>query len=294
MSEITTDQAKLVQEHNAREREIEKNKREAIEVAAGIFKIISDPSIVKITTADERHKMCIEKNKNFAQAFPLVLSKMSRDLAYNESAFRKFLDKLHRDPGQGMDGVIERQADYAMYLYQEQCKSNGRHYNQKIAKQIRSFELQHMSRWAKDIKKKETSAKSEYAEENKRSLDERKKELLDFVTQLPAEAGGKTLDEIMQQDQDYMEMLRTTNEPLDEPLDKPHGVNLNPDFDGDENPPPSGYTEQQTPVASNLEQDFHVRAALQVRADADAVQCQQDWIKDSNIAAWRKKITRKH
>lgn len=274
MSEITTDQAKQVQEHNAREREVEKNKREAIEVAAGIFKIISDPSIVKITTADERHKMCIEKNKNFAQAFPLVLSKMSRDLAYNEAAFRKFLDKLHRDPGQGMDGVIERQADYAMYLYQEQCKSNGRHYSQKIAQQVRSFELQHMSRWAKDIKKKESSAKSEYAEENKRSLDERKKELLDFVSQLPAEASGKTLDEIMQQDQDYMEMLRTTNEPI---------------ANNDDVQPPSGYTEQQT--QSEVQHENQVRAALQVRAEADAVLRHQDWIKDSNIATWRNKKT---
>lgn len=276
-NEINAELESKIKEGIAREHEIEKNKREAIDIAAKIFEIISNPEIVKITTPDERHKMCIEKNKNFAQAFPLVLSKMSRDLAYNEKAFRKFLDKLHKDPGQGMDGVIERQADYAMYLYQEQCKVAGRHYSQKIAQQVRSFELQHMSRWAKDIKKREVSAKNEYAEENKKALNERKKEFLDFVADLPHDQQFTgDIDTIMKQDQEYLEMLKTTAEPTSD-IGDPDSVQ-----------PPGGYSETQAPVPMSDD----VRSALSQREAILKVQSHNDWLQDSNLSNWKK--TQRH
>lgn len=286
-----------------REKEIEKNKREAIEIAAKIFKIVTNPSFANELDADQRHYVCVEKNKGFAQAFPLVLSKMARDFAYSEKAFRRFLDKLHKDPGKGMDGLIERQADYAAYLYEELCREQGKHYNMKTRRDIYQSEYQQMHQWMKDIKKQEKQAKNELEEESKKSLDERKNELLEFLNE--AESTNpepkQSLAELMQADDDYINMLRTTSdtpqspdqtqehdqkqEPSQEPKKEPTQTQTSdlkfPDY--------SGYAEVQ-----KLNQiQPAVAEALGQRRQAIAQSQNNDWLNDSNVPGWKQKKTKK-
>jgi hypothetical protein len=256
-----------------REKEIEKNKREAIEIAAKIFKIVKNPAFVNQLDADQRHAICVEKNKGFAQAFPLVLSKMSRDLAYSEKAFQRFLDKLHKDPGKGMEGIIERQADYAAYLYEELCKEQGKHYNMKTRRDIWQLEYQQMYKWMRDIKKQEKQAKNELEEESKKALEERKNELLEFLNANDSSTEPKqSIEDIIRSDEAYIDMLRTTSE--HETPDMPAPLTSDLDF-----PEYTGYAEVQksTLIPSDV---------LQTRQPKD------DWLSDSNVPSWKKKTTK--
>lgn len=162
-------------------REIEVNKLEALKMAAQLFEIVSNPEIINSTTPEERHKALIEKAKSFSDAFPIVVSKMAREVIYNENAFRKYLDKLHTNPGKGMEGFIERQADYVKFLYIEECKANKRHWNSKTANLIWQTEHSHMSKWMKKVKKQEEEARNEFEEEEKRHLEERRNELFEWL-----------------------------------------------------------------------------------------------------------------
>jgi hypothetical protein len=254
-----------------REKEIEKNKREAIETAAKIFKIVKNPTFVSELDADQRHAICVEKNKGFAQAFPLVLSKMARDFAYSEKAFIRFLDKLNRDPGKGMEGIIERQADYAAYLYEELCKEQGKHYNMKTRKDIWQLEYQQMYQWMRDIKKQEKKAKSELEEESKKALEEKKNELLEFLNANDSCSEPKqNIEDIIKLDEAYIDMLRTTSE-----HEKPEPLTSDFDF-----PEYTGYAEVQksTPIPSEI---------LPQSKPKD------DWLSDSNVPNWKKKSKKK-
>lgn len=181
-----------------KEKEVEQNKRDAIQLATRLFNVIRNPELVANSTPDQRHKLCIEKARSLAEAFPLVVVKLSRDLDYNEKAFRKFLDRLHQDPGKGMEGVMERQADYAKFLYIENCRAKNVHLNMKRAQEIWNHEYKHMKKWVKKTKEQEKSAKSEFEEEQKKHLDERKQELFDFLQEAKHHQQTEDPDAFMQ------------------------------------------------------------------------------------------------
>lgn len=159
----------------------ERNTKEALELAKNIFSIVTNKKFVKAYDADMRHKTVVQKYPNFANAYPVILRFIARDLKYNENAFKKFLNKLKVDPGKGMEGFIMRQADYAKYLYIEDCKMYGRHWSIKKAGQIWNIEYNHMRKSIKKLENEEKSAKNEFEEEQKKHLEIKKKELLDFV-----------------------------------------------------------------------------------------------------------------
>lgn len=159
----------------------EKNTKDALELAKAIFNTVTDERFFKEYDEDMRHKVVIKKYPNFAQAYPVVLRLIARDLKYNENAFKKFLAKLKTDPGKGMEGFIERQADYAKLLYIEDCKTFGRHWNMKQANKIWNIEYSHMKKWYKKLQEDEKSAKNEFEEEQEKHLEVKRKELLDFI-----------------------------------------------------------------------------------------------------------------
>jgi uncharacterized protein (UPF0276 family) len=66
-------------------------------MAAAIFKVMSNPEILYTVSPEKRHQICMEKFKNFAQAFPLVLAKIAVETRYNEKAFIRFLRKSAHD-----------------------------------------------------------------------------------------------------------------------------------------------------------------------------------------------------
>jgi hypothetical protein len=164
------------------ERDNETNKLAALDLAAKIYKVVTDKRFLEIAADPEvRHNILIKKYPNFAQAYPIILRFISRDLRYNAKAFRQFLNKLEKDPGKGMEGFIERQADYAKFLYIEDSKSRGRHIDRKKAQDIYNFEYANMMKWLKKIKQEERDAKNEFNEESKENLQKKKQELLEFI-----------------------------------------------------------------------------------------------------------------
>ena len=159
----------------------ERNRRDALELAKGIYEVVNDPKFRDNFTPEERHSVILKKYPNFAQAFPVVLRYIAKELRYNENAFKKFLDKLKADPGKGMDGFMQRQADYAKFLYLEDCKLKGIHWNMKTANQIWNLEYENMSKTAKKLEKQEKEARSEFEELEKKNLLLKKQELLNFI-----------------------------------------------------------------------------------------------------------------
>lgn len=158
----------------------ERNKQEAIDLAKALFSIVR--SDLQTLDPVERYEILCKKYPNFSRTYPIVMHYMA-DGRYNEKAFRRFFAALEHDPGKGIEGFIERQADYAKFLYIEESKAKHRHWDMKTANAIWTTEYRRMKDAADKIKKEEEEAKSKFAEEKMRHLEERRKELLDFISQ---------------------------------------------------------------------------------------------------------------
>jgi hypothetical protein len=161
----------------------EKNKLEAMDFADKIYKVVMDPRFIEqVPDPNIRHKLLVDKYPNFAQAYPVVLRWLARDLKYKKEAFKQFLDKLEKDPGKGMEGFMERQADYARFLYISWHK--GKHPNMKAANRLWKIEYENMNKWHKKLLEEEKSARNEFEEEEAENLEKKRTELLDFVNNL--------------------------------------------------------------------------------------------------------------
>lgn len=167
----------------------EKNKEEAITLANNIYKVLMDDRMTKVDP-EVRYKLVMNKYPTFSQAYPTVLRMMAVNLSYNEKAFRRFFDTLERDPGKGIEGFIERQADYAKFLYIEGCRSRGRHWDMRKATAIWHAEHKVMKDIMDKIRKEEENAKSKFADDKKRHMSERRQEFLDFINDNAPVIGG--------------------------------------------------------------------------------------------------------
>jgi len=183
-----------------KENEEKENIRVTVQLADDIFKVMKDKRMREIDP-DDRHKIVLQKYKNFADQYPVVLRFLARDLRYNRTAFIRMMEKMikdqkakaeadskidpkkrqNRDPMEAMKAFIVHQADYAKFLYLEECKRTGRHYSIKKANAIWRVEYDNMSKALKKIKEDEDNARNEFEEEKKKHLDERRRELLDFI-----------------------------------------------------------------------------------------------------------------
>jgi hypothetical protein len=200
----------------------EENARLAIELAGKLYKLVTDPEHAKTwekVKPEERHQFLCKKYDSFARAFPVVMRFIARDCKYNEIAFRRMLtnQRLKREDRKGMDGYIEDQADYAMFLYIEETKKRGHKPNLKLAREIRAVEVNSMRKHMKKIKQKEKESKSEFEEEGKKHVEECKTELFDFI-QTQAAAGVKPE---FSDDEDELEPLDISNAVVPEPEQAP-------------------------------------------------------------------------
>jgi hypothetical protein len=146
-----------------KEEEIAENIRQALRLGDDLFTLVKDPLFCQsITDPKQRYQHLCGKYKTFAQAFPVCLRFLACDIRYNHRAFERFLEKQRVDPGKGMDGFINRQADYARFLYEEETRRRRGHISVKMAGRIWQEEYKHLSHWMKDIQKKEELGKNEY------------------------------------------------------------------------------------------------------------------------------------
>ena len=118
--------------HTTNEQVIEKQKEElknveiAIDLAGKIYKVVTDERFVKLD-GEVKLRFMAKKYDNFYRAYPSVINYMVLKGWYSENAFRKFFQKMLKDPGKGMEGYIERQADYVVFLYKDICRKQGKH-----------------------------------------------------------------------------------------------------------------------------------------------------------------------
>lgn len=177
------------------------NIRVTLELADNLYKVVQDERFQNEFDADDRYKILLEKYKNFADMYPVVIRLMARDLRYNRVAFRKMLEKLLRDqkkkaledqkmsnkrrqkqdPLAAMRAFMTHQSDYAKFLYIEESKRMGRHVDMRKANAIWNIEYQNMNKTLKKMKKDEDNARNEFEEEKEKHLEEKRKELYDFI-----------------------------------------------------------------------------------------------------------------
>lgn len=164
----------------SKEEEVEENIRQALNFAKDLFVAATDKKWVESTTAETRYEELCKRAPQFSKAYPVCVNKMAEG-RYNERAFRRFLDRQRINPGKGMEGFIERQADYSKFLYEEECKARGQHLNRKQANLHWENEYRSLKKWMKKIQKEEEELKNQFEEEQKTHLDQRRKEFLDFI-----------------------------------------------------------------------------------------------------------------
>lgn len=186
--------SKLTEEEKDRQVEIEIQTAKSI--ANKLYKVVNNKEFVKeVPDAITRHQVVTIQLKkmdqqegtqmyeSFANAYPVVLKYMAQQLSYNEIAFEKFLRKQAQDPGKGMEGFIEHQANYVKLLYVESCKAARKRPNLKEANKRKNAEFEVLNKVRKDMETSKKKAENEFDAENLHHLDEKRKELLDFVNE---------------------------------------------------------------------------------------------------------------
>ncbi len=184
--------SKLTEEE--KDRQVEVEIQTAKQIANKLFQVVSNKEFIKeVPDGATRHKVVMMQLKemdkqsgarmyeSFGSAYPVVLKYMTQRLSYNEVAFEKFLRKQAQDPGKGMEGFIEHQANYVKYLYLESCKTAHKHPNMKEANKLRNDEFQLLNSVRKDLELSKKKAENEFEEESVHHLSEKRKELLAFV-----------------------------------------------------------------------------------------------------------------
>lgn len=257
--------------------DLEKTKKDSIELANKIFKTISHPEVLKITTPEERHEICIKKYELFSQAYPLVLAKMAVETRYNEIAFIKFLDRLYANPGKGIEGIIDHQASYAKYLYIEDCKKYNKRFCPKMASKIYESEYQNMIRWVNDTKKIEKKVKNEYEEESVKHDKELKEELKKWILRereniiSNTSLDKKVLEKMMVDDKKYQEHIKTNEIIVEENV-----ILKNEEC-----------TEEELIALQEKEQ--RLKEALKQRELLENNKKNNEWINNPAIKTWKKK-----
>lgn len=116
----------------------------------------------------------------FFKTFPIVLYKMMEG-KYHRKAMKRYVNKLKKNPGKGMDGLIERMADYCKYLYYYDCKTQNLHYDSTVAKQIWQVEYENLIQVKNNIVQYHESAKEEQKKRKKEIKKENRKDLINFI-----------------------------------------------------------------------------------------------------------------
>nr|QQV29659.1 hypothetical protein K-LCC10_0404 [Kaumoebavirus] len=159
-----------------------RNIDEAMKFATDLFKVIKTGEVFKDDpklkdNKEGQFEYLKKKYPNFARAYLIVLKYMVDEKKFSPKAFKKFLVKLYANKNKGIEGYVERQADYAMFLYQA---LNPR-YSDVEARRIWQYTYDVMMSQYKDIDKKYAEAKAELQKQKDEAISEKKKNILRFV-----------------------------------------------------------------------------------------------------------------
>ncbi|ARA72192.1 hypothetical protein BNJ_00372 [Kaumoebavirus] len=159
-----------------------RNIEEAMKFAGELFRVIKtgeafkeDPKLKD--NKEAQFDFLKKKYPNFARAYLIVLKYMVDERKYSPKAFKKFLVKLYANKTKGIEGYVERQADYAMFLY---MALNPR-YSDVEARRTWQYTYDVMMAQYKDIDKKYAEAKAELQKQKDDAKEEKKRNILQFI-----------------------------------------------------------------------------------------------------------------
>lgn len=183
----------------------EKAMQEAIDMAGKLFNVIKNPVFSeKVPDKNVQMQVIQKKYKSFCTAFPTVVKYMVHHHSYSQVAFEKFLKAQASDPGEGMDGFIEHQSNYAMMLY---CETVPR-WSRKEANALKKMEYDGMRKHMKEIEQQHKKSKNEFEEEAEANLVRRKQEVLEFINSETTARIASTVETPETNDTELLEMLK--------------------------------------------------------------------------------------
>jgi len=98
---------------------------------------------------DAFYKETISKHKELMQAYPIVLRYLCQMCLYDGIVFRRFIDKMTKNPCKSESDYLDLQADYVLMLY----KKFAKHWDKKTGQEV----------WAKA--RKELQAETDHFKE---------------------------------------------------------------------------------------------------------------------------------
>ena len=130
------------------------------------------PDIKDEKKSEELYYKIFNKYKDFGTSFPIILRWMVQMRRYSEKAFKKFLIKYSTANIESKKDFLILQADYVVYLYEE-----NKHYDKKHVQTYRDFII-------KQLLEEEDRIKAIQEELNKEldSIDyEKRKRIYDYI-----------------------------------------------------------------------------------------------------------------
>lgn len=134
----------------------------------------SNPDIKDEKKLEEIYYATYNKYHDFGSSFPLILRWMVQMRRYSEKAFKKFLMKYSTANISSKKDFLILQADYIVYLYEE-----NKHYDKKHVNVYREFLIKQLLDEDDQMKKIEAELKTELASID----DEKRKRLYDYIKQ---------------------------------------------------------------------------------------------------------------
>lgn len=121
---------------------------------------------------EELYYNVYNKYKEFGTSFPLILRWMVQMNRYSEKAFKKFLIKYSNSSISSKKEFLILQADYIVYLYEE-----NKHYDKKHVNNYREFIIKQLLEEEEEINKIDTELNDELSK-----IDyEKRKQLYDYL-----------------------------------------------------------------------------------------------------------------
>lgn len=147
-----------------------------VETATAIFKRLNESEEMKYIDIDKKWELLCEAQPEFTRCYPVVCIAMI-DGRFHPETFELWLERLEHDPGKGMDGYCERQADYSRMLF----KKLTRGWTPEQAKIIWKTTYDMLKKEQKGMEKAEKDATEKQKEERAKYDDELRNEFYKYL-----------------------------------------------------------------------------------------------------------------
>lgn len=147
-----------------------------VKEATRLFEILTYNEDIKRLSHEERWKLLCEAQPEFTRCYPIICINMLEG-KFHPKVFELWLQRLEKDPGKGMEGYCERQADYAKMLFRKYNKRAP----EKHAKAVWKHTFDMMRNEQKNMEEAEKNASEKQKEERAKFDEELRNELYEYL-----------------------------------------------------------------------------------------------------------------